>query len=58
MGTDAFYKSAWSTIRNDVMAAVQAFTLGDYCGLASLNSALIVLLPNKSVRFAQVISDR
>jgi len=45
--TGAFYKSAWTIIQEDLMAAIQAFTLGDHRGLEKLNNALIVLLPKK-----------
>jgi len=43
----AFYKTSWHIIQEDVMAAVQAFNVGDFRGLDKLNNALIVLLPKK-----------
>jgi hypothetical protein len=45
--TSAFYKKTWHIIRAEVMAAVQAFSDGDFRGLEKLNNALIVLLPKK-----------
>lgn len=45
--TGAFYKSAWAIIRDDIMAAIKAFTDGQRRGLPKLNNALIVLLPKK-----------
>jgi hypothetical protein len=40
--TGAFYKSSWSVIQEDVMAAVRAFQDGDQRGLHRLNNGLIV----------------
>lgn len=45
--TGKFYKTVWPIIREDVMAAIGAFTHGDLRGLHNLNNALIVLLPKK-----------
>lgn len=43
--TGLFYKKSWSFIKNELFAAVKAFSDGDFRGLDRLNSALIVLLP-------------
>lgn len=45
--TGAFYKSSWSIIKPDIMAAIQAFVQADHRSLARLSNALIVLLPKK-----------
>lgn len=45
--TGAFYKSVWPIIQEDLMAMIQAFTLGYQRGVEKLNNALIVLLPKK-----------
>ncbi|WVZ55317.1 hypothetical protein U9M48_005990, partial [Paspalum notatum var. saurae] len=43
--TGAFYKAAWPIIKEDVLAALHAFYLGNGRGFESLNNGLIVLLP-------------
>lgn len=45
--TGTFYKSTWQVIKEDTMAAIQAFQNGDLRGLHKLNNALIVLLPKR-----------
>lgn len=45
--TGAFYRSSWPIVRDDIMAAVQAFMRGDTRGLERLNNALIILLLKK-----------
>jgi hypothetical protein len=46
--TGAFYKSSWTVIRHDVMAAINALLFGDNRAFHRLNSALIVLLPKRA----------
>jgi hypothetical protein len=43
----AFYHRAWSTIKNEVMAAVLKLFVGDGRGFGKLNRALITLVPKK-----------
>jgi hypothetical protein len=51
----AFYKSTWSIIKPEIMAAVQAFAHADNRSMSRLNNALIVLLPRRSGRLLQAL---
>ncbi|WVZ77498.1 hypothetical protein U9M48_025357 [Paspalum notatum var. saurae] len=43
----AFYKAAWGTIKQDIMAALGTFYRGNGGGFSALNNGLIVLLPKR-----------
>jgi len=45
--TGAFYKAAWSHIKDDVLAAMNALLFGDCNTFYRLNNAFIVLLPKR-----------
>lgn len=45
--TTRFYVSCWSIIKYDLLAAFSMFRRGDMRGLASINKALVILLPKK-----------
>lgn len=45
--TGYFYKSTWSVIKQDVIAALNAFFFGDSRYFHKLNNAFVVLLPKK-----------
>ena len=45
--TGAFFETAWPVIQNEVMEAIEVFSIGNTWNMGRLNSALVALLPKK-----------
>ncbi|KAM0889935.1 hypothetical protein ACQ4PT_027390 [Festuca glaucescens] len=54
--TGSFFKTCWTTIKNDIMAAFQAVHSGRAHGFEKINNAFVILFPKSKMRLRSVTS--